>query len=341
MGNAGSVEGPPPEKRSKSVPDRVHDLYYKAFPGADCPVTGAAREKLLDAACSREGGAACSGAAGSSGRDAESEDSSRQGKYKHPHVYDVYGRRIDPQGKERPERDIWVMPSFLYYGTKEAVEEINPLNRMPKNANQTPAPGQEEVLSTYRQKSSIPKGGTEETWMYPSPQMFFNSLVRKGKADDVSERDMEAVVTTHNAVNESTWNRLLQWERLYSQLFLGSAEYEPRLLYFKGRPHDLSPKAHVKKLLGYGAPFDRHDWTVDRGGREMRYVIDFYYDDNAQAKWPFVIDVRPALDSVPAALLRARMLVEELAGKTGLASPLDTPGHVHHGQPDSQQTPAA
>lgn len=29
-------------------------------------------------------------------------------------------------------------------------------------------------------------------------------------------------------------------------------------------------------------PFDRHDWTVDRCGKEVRYVIDFYfYDDKA------------------------------------------------------------
>ena len=26
-------------------------------------------------------------------------------------------------------------------------------------------------------------------------------------------------------------------------------------------------------------PFDRHDWFVDRCGEEVRYVIDFYFDD--------------------------------------------------------------
>ena len=26
-------------------------------------------------------------------------------------------------------------------------------------------------------------------------------------------------------------------------------------------------------------PFDRHDWYVDRCGEEVRYVIDFYFDD--------------------------------------------------------------
>lgn len=35
-------------------------------------------------------------------------------------------------------------------------------------------------------------------------------------------------------------------------------------------------------MLGGAAPFDRHDWIVDRCGKEVRYVIDFYfYDEKA------------------------------------------------------------
>lgn len=35
-------------------------------------------------------------------------------------------------------------------------------------------------------------------------------------------------------------------------------------------------------MLGGPAPFDRHDWIVDRCGKEVRYVIDFYfYDEKA------------------------------------------------------------
>jgi cytochrome c heme-lyase len=42
---------------------------------------------------------------------------------------------------------------------------------MPSTANQQPAPGQEVSLSVDRQASTIPKGGTDSTWVYPSPQM--------------------------------------------------------------------------------------------------------------------------------------------------------------------------
>ena len=34
----------------------------------------------------------------------------------------------------------------------------------------------------------------------------------------------------------------------------------PQLSKFMGRPFDLTPKARVKSWLGYGLPFDRHDW---------------------------------------------------------------------------------
>jgi hypothetical protein len=33
----------------------------------------------------------------------------------------------------------------------------------------------------------------------------------------------------------------------------------------------------------YGFPFDRHDWFVDRNGREVRYVIDYYFNPNYEA----------------------------------------------------------
>ena len=92
-------------------------------------------------------------------------------------------------------------------------QPIDPTNNMPATANQQPAPGQEVPLSTHRVPSSIPKGGTEdETWQYPSPQMFWNSLVRKGKAEGATETDMEMVVAIHNEMNERTWRHLLEWE---------------------------------------------------------------------------------------------------------------------------------
>lgn len=45
----------------------------------------------------------------------------------------------------------------------------------------------------------------------------------------------------------------------------------PRLKKFMGRPQEYSPKARLLNFLGYKLPFDRHDWVVDRCGREVRF----------------------------------------------------------------------
>lgn len=94
-------------------------------------------------------------------------------------------------------------------------QPIDPKNQMPATANQQPSAGQEKPLSTERVQSSIPKGGTESTWLYPSPQMFWNALVRKNKAENVEEDDMDVVVKIHNEMNERAWRRLMEWEELH------------------------------------------------------------------------------------------------------------------------------
>ena len=74
------------------------------------------------------------------------------------------------------------------------------------------------ALSTDRVASSIRKGGTAEgtTWLYPSPQMFWNALVRKQKAENVGEVDMPVVVSIHNEMNERAWKLLLGWEAAHA-----------------------------------------------------------------------------------------------------------------------------
>jgi len=204
-------------------------------------------------------------------------------KYKNPNQYNVYSVRIDPS------------------------------NQMPASAAGTniPQANQRTQLSTERVTSNIPKGGTDDsTWVYPSPQMFWNALVRKGKTEGASEEDMDAVIAVHNNMNETTWIQVLAWEQLHSVLGPGR---EPKLLRFLGKPNDLSPKARIKMLFGHNAPFDRHDWVVDRGGKEIRYVIDYYHDEGMvkNDKHPqhlqdltsmksIKVDVRPALDSISA-----------------------------------------
>lgn len=59
-------------------------------------------------------------------------------------------------------------------------------------------------------------------------------------------------------------------------------------------------------------PFDRHDWVVDRDGKEVRYVIDFYSGQPEPGRPLSVyLDVRPALDSLEGALDRLRWQFRE------------------------------
>ncbi len=125
--------------------------------------------------------------------------------------------------------------------------EIDPKNMMAADPTpgQLPIAGQKVPLSTGRVQSTIPKGGTESTWLYPSPQMFLNALSRKKKADDVTEQDAESMVAIHNNMNERTWAEVVDWETLH-----WAKCPEPKLLRFKGRPDELSPLAYLKTLTG-------------------------------------------------------------------------------------------
>ena len=141
--------------------------------------------------------------------------------------------------------------------------------------------------------------------MYPSEQMFFNAMRRKGwspREEDMARCELRtrsavrcllcvsSVVAIHNTVNERAWREVLAWEVLHhgcgqrarhsaATAFLVEHTLRchswcehPRLVRFVGRPQDYSPKARLLNLLGYKLPFDRHDWVVDRCGREVRRV---------------------------------------------------------------------
>ncbi|KAH0946106.1 hypothetical protein HN011_002546 [Eciton burchellii] len=175
--------------------------------------------------------------------------------------------------------------------------DINPLNMMPP-ANQQPAPDQPFSLPTNREISSIPKatGQEGEFWVYPSQQMFWNAMLRKGwrwKKDDISQKDMDDIIKIHNANNEQAWQEVLKWEALHARE-CGN----PKLRNFGGKASEYSPRARIRSWMGYELPFDRHDWIVDRCGKNVRYIIDYYDGGKIDEKYTFaLLDVRPAMDS--------------------------------------------
>jgi cytochrome c heme-lyase len=96
--------------------------------------------------------------------------------------------------------------------------ELNPANQMPE-LSQLPSPSQSMKLPTERTISSIPRpstssaagSSTPSNWDYPSPQQFYNALVRKGW--ETPEEHVETMVDIHNFLNEKAWEEVLNWEK--------------------------------------------------------------------------------------------------------------------------------
>jgi cytochrome c heme-lyase len=98
-------------------------------------------------------------------------------------------------------------------------------------------------LSTDRETSSIPRLEGDK-WVYPSESQFFAAMARKNH--DPQAKDMEVIVPIHNAVNERTWFEVLKWEERRGSEACGGL----RLVSFKGKSQELSPRARFKSLLG-------------------------------------------------------------------------------------------
>lgn len=188
-------------------------------------------------------------------------------------------------------------PATAHLQQSIMTDDIDPTNMMPP-PNQRPAPDQPFSLSTERETSHIPRADKQgECWVYPSPQMFWNAMLRKGwrwKDDDLNQDDMNHIIRIHNVNNEEAWREVLKWEALHAREC-----QEPKLKSFGGKAKEYSPRARFRSWLGYELPFDRHDWIIDRCGKDVRYVID-YYDGGAvdpNTHKFALLDVRPALDS--------------------------------------------
>ena len=185
-----------------------------------------------------------------------SSSSSSSSSQAPPAVYNVYNQRIDAQGKqhksEAEKRKESNFRSIWNLGWGGGSGAIDSKNNMPLEANQQPSVGQLKPLSVDREPSTIPKGGTESTWTYPSPQMFFNALNRKGKADGVDEEDMENVVFFHNGMNERTWEMVKRWEALHH------AEYDE-----KNQPK-------LSRCVGREGPAKTSRWTRAERERERK-----------------------------------------------------------------------
>ncbi|KAJ2508268.1 holocytochrome c synthase [Coemansia sp. RSA 2052] len=212
-------------------------------------------------------------------------------------------------GKGKPSEAPKCPVDHQQHADSESPESINPLNMMPQ-LTQDMHTGQTAPLSTDREFSTIPRSNAQDdaVWEYPSPQQFYNALARKNMA--APEEYVDIMVDIHNFLNEGAWNEVLKWEARHKD------ECKmPRLTRLQGRPRDLSPMARISSWLHGVRPFDRHDWYVDRCGKQVRYVID-YYEGVPEGDSPvFNLVVRPAIDDFSSLADRAKQLWDDAKEK--------------------------
>ena len=143
--------------------------------------------------------------------------------------------------------------------------------------SQARAPNQTVDLPTEREISSIPRGDSAGNWEYPSPQQMYNALLRKGFTDTPQDA-IEEMVAVHNFLNEGAWDEIVDWENTFAKGLRsgwekcrrgsealaeelerekrmgGTADAQPQLLRFQGRPQDRTPKASILQALGWVYP---------------------------------------------------------------------------------------
>eukprot|EP00730_Choanoeca_flexa_P016306 TRINITY_DN7671_c0_g2_i2.p1 TRINITY_DN7671_c0_g2~~TRINITY_DN7671_c0_g2_i2.p1 ORF type:complete len:224 (+),score=43.33 TRINITY_DN7671_c0_g2_i2:55-726(+) len=129
-------------------------------------------------------------------------------------------------------------------------------------------------------------------WLNPSANQLFRALKRRDKPIDYD--DALEVAAVHELVTDWSWQGVMEFENMHER-----ACPNPTLARFEGKDGIYSPKARIMKFIYGIVPFDRHDWTVDRCGKEVRYIIDYYAIDGGHGTEYFV-DARPAgLEGIP------------------------------------------
>ena len=116
------------------------------------------------------------------------------------------------------------------------------------------------------------RGNSEDgqEWLNPSANQLYRSLKRKNKP--IEHEDSLSVAAIHAIVTQQTWDNIMKYEDLHK-----TQCPSPKLARFEGRDGFYSPKAKFfHYVMGLPWPYDRHDWTVDRCGKEVEYVIDYY-----------------------------------------------------------------
>eukprot|EP00049_Salpingoeca_infusionum_P005036 m.87465 g.87465 ORF g.87465 m.87465 type:complete len:233 (+) comp12831_c1_seq1:267-965(+) len=133
-------------------------------------------------------------------------------------------------------------------------------------------------------------GGNSEHgdyWLNPSPRQLKLALDKREKP--IEEGDAPDVANVHELVVNMSWEEVMVYEDLHKRDCPNVT-----LSRFRGMDGIYSIKARLFKMFSGITPFDRHDWTVNRCGKEVTYIIDYYSVDDEDGDPQYFIDCRPA-----------------------------------------------
>ncbi|KAM0715500.1 hypothetical protein Q7P37_008998 [Cladosporium fusiforme] len=270
-------------------------------PEAKCPVDDQTRQKWLEAAKAK--------------REQQQQQQQQQQTQTPPTIAPTPKPRvhIPPTARYSLDSGLWEVPSApvarptpsTRTSALDTQREISTIPRSLQTQGKELNAAERAALPSNAEKDT----GHDEAsgnWIYPSQEMFFNAMKRKGH--EAQAQDMSSVVPIHNAVNERAWTEIKKWEEGQGSESCGG----PKLVSFAGNSKALTPKARWNNFIGYALPFDRHDWVVDRCGTHVDYVIDFYSGKGEGLMGKglnFYLDVRPKLNSWEGVRLRASRIL--------------------------------
>jgi len=213
--------------------------------------------------------------------------------------------RLPPTARFSLDSGLWVLPPSQNQPQPnpsglDSQREISTIPRSLSTAGKSLNAAERAALPSNAERDTG-HDAASGNWIYPSQEMFFAAMKRKGH--NAEAQDMSSVVPIHNAVNERAWSEIKKWEEGQGSEACGG----PKLVSFAGDSKAITPKARWNNFIGYALPFDRHDWVVDRCGKHVDYVIDFYSGkgEGLIKGLNFYLDVRPKLNSWEGVRMRA------------------------------------
>ncbi|GAB5362184.1 hypothetical protein AAMO2058_000776500 [Amorphochlora amoebiformis] len=157
------------------------------------------------------------------------------------------------------------------------------------DAKPTTLDPKDEIPEAYIPASGRGNSDDGKRWLNPSANQLYRALKRKNKP--IESEDSPSMADVHTAVTDGTWSAIMEYESFHKDKCPN-----PTLARFSGKDGIYSFKARVLNMLGLAPlPFDRHDWVVDRCGKEVTYIIDYYAKEDEKGNTEYyTIDARPA-----------------------------------------------